>query len=295
MKKILKYIIIGICVILIISISLIESNAKSKKEIESIFSVIGEKNILELETTYDITTKAKKNSKKVYFKKYALKKYDEFVNDNNYLNAINILHFIDAYDVKDEITKMNFSKLIADNKYNELNDEDFIKFITRYSRMSYYRTRETDISIITYIKSNYQSVIMEDGKNGYYDSKKDNFKDYSRIVDPFGTVNPVYEIGTYKEVVDYSFYGDFLIEVYSRYWYDTPSDDPNNIRIVDYRYKGNGIPDEIKPLGHSSINLFSVLKNGENYGVDKYIININDGYINVIGEDIIFYKDEFLD
>ena len=144
--------------------------------------------------------------------------------------------------------------------------------------------------VLNLIKDNCPNLIMEDEKGGYYDSMKDKYVSKSERVDPLGRNDSSYSVGTYTSSVSYGFYGDILVRRYTKRWYGTSSYDSNNSDSTSYYFKGESLISSVKTGGYSSDSILSILANAENYVLGKYIINIKDNYINVLGCNVLSYK-----
>lgn len=197
---------------------------------------------------------------------------------------MNIIVLLDKFGINDNDIKKIFTKFIKEYQYGTLEENVFAEFIADFSSLDTYKNNELENLIINLIKENCSAVVLEDNKGGYYDTLKAKYKNKSERVCPLGCYGSL--VGTYTESTSYLFYGDLLVQHYSRYWYDTSKYDSNNYSLTTYYFKDNRIESEVK---NKNI-ITDILTDSENYELGNYIINFKNGYINVIGEKILSYE-----
>lgn len=95
------------------------------------------------------------------------------------------------------------------------------------------------------VKANGEKVIVKQNAGGYYDDKQSDYENEDYWYSPLdGKKTRSGSVGTYRVQETYLFEGDFMVRVNSKYWYDTPSSDPNNSLRASLNYKGNYVSGE---------------------------------------------------
>ena len=201
----------------------------------------------------------------------------------------NLLHALESYSYKEESIKTLLNEELGNCTAEILSGtsaEGIIKCISMtepLSSLNYYADEHVIPfdKILEFARNNGTVFYTEDGKGGYYDNKKDQYKDQvSPWWDPLGQKYlRSGEIGTYKTYTLYEFYGDMLRVKTGKTWWTNEST-PNSAdeRYVEYEIKGQyTIKDD---------DVIFVLKKGESYsfgtGTDMVIIGADSDEFVII-------------
>lgn len=294
-KAFIVLVVIVVILIVVITLSIIKRNEKIKNNVDEIFSVIGEKNYIDLTISdridqYDLGRLVENSYNSSYFKEVAIKKINEYIEANKPINLMNIMVLLGKYEVYDDEIQNIFSNYLKNLKYDSLEENELAEFIADYSSLNVYRTSGLDSAIINTIKNNCDKLIMEDGKGGYYDSLKEKYKSTSKRVDPLGRNDTSYDVGTYTESIIYEYLGDILVKKYQKRWYGTSSYDSNNSDSTTYYFKEKPLISYVEIDYYNRDKILNILKYSENYVLGNYIISINGKNINVLGTKVLSYN-----
>lgn len=158
-----------------------------------------------------------------------------------YLRTFN--GYTGEYELTNGMEKLSKYVINSDTMRNKSLEEKISLKYLLHRNIEWYKDYDFGFVEITkeevekYIEENAVSTITEKNKGGYFDNKKDEYRDIHRREAPLG-VNGSY-VGTYTITKEHSFYGDFMLLYYEEYWYNTPKSDPNNIENTKLFYKEN--------------------------------------------------------
>lgn len=104
-------------------------------------------------------------------------------------------------------------------------------------------------AMIAYINQKGQQVVTEAGRGGFYDDLKDEYTNESYWVDPLmKTRNKKGEVGTYQYTEENQLFGDFRVNITSKYWYGTAKDDSNNSLTARLYYQDKTVMSDYQKI-----------------------------------------------
>ena len=184
-----------------------------------------------------------------YFTEKSLETVEYLLENQQYVSVYNLLSSFEEASYKNKDIKKVLSDNISHTYHDLLSSEDYHKIYDCLSigytleNLEYYTNRKEVYpieDIIVFARTFGVPIITKDSSNGYYYDKKDSYKTvigrwYSPIEKRYLSRG---EVGTYRENIRYTFYGDVLKILYETEWW-TPYSERNGADelVAEYWYK----------------------------------------------------------
>lgn len=243
-----KIILTGFAVLIIgMAICLTSCGGMTAEEIEAEITTLNETDFVSGNSWGYEQSELKKLTKKRNFNEAVLSYFSGLREDGNFEKCYNLICALNEcsyYDssIKDEYVdffKEKSNKIIK--KY--VKDENLEGILDYADRGDYSIPHETlGKRLMKYAEKKGKKTITDDGKGGYYDSKKWKFQNSTKRINPLNLSE--WGVGTYREVKEYNFYGDFLIKYVATEWMTNSTEygDNDANEYDDYLfYKGHDV------------------------------------------------------
>lgn len=288
-SKILAF--LGLIACLIVALTIVKSNANAKKEMISKIQYCAKPLIASKYDMGDYTEEMRDKaniisqlSQSRRFSKILLEQLNQLNESGDFDEFVSLVEVLDYAEYQDESIKEMVAEVYQAREDELFRDADSIldnkAAIATLVRMEYYFDGQV---VIDRLKENASAVITENGKGGYYDALREEYKDSRKKGDPLGLGSGV---GTYTRTTSYSFYGDFLAMQSSTYWYGTTSSDDCNSSDTSWEFRGKNF-DKGNNYRGVYTGMFDVVAAGSSYYIDnsagEYLILVfSDGNLTAL-------------
>lgn len=277
------FIIIAIILAIIVAICLIPAKPKTVDEIrvelsmspstENMTHLVNQKNFEEAATLY----------------LSSLREDGDFAEYDNVIKQISETSYY-----SDEI-KNDYIDFFADESNSIIKEmleyggfDDLEEYANRGKYSVTYETLGKQI--MKYAKRNGVKTITKDGKGGFYDNRKWKFQNSTKRVNPLDLSE--WGVGTYREIKEYSFHGDFLEKYTATEWMTNSTeygDNDANEYETDVFYKGHDMHcsyvKEVGNDGFQSVARYNVYDMKKVYAIrndgEYYLVWKNDGAVYI--------------
>lgn len=269
-KKILAF--LGMIACLIIVLSIVISNANTKKEMISEIQYCAKPLSASRYVMDDYTAVMKDKANRIsqllqsrMFSKILLEQLDQLNESGDFDEFVSLVEALDYAEYQDE----SIRKMVAE-AYQTRENELFCSAdsilenksaITALIRMEFYFDGQV---VVDHLKENASAVITENRKGGYYDALREEYKDSKLKGDPLGLGSGV---GTYTSTESYNFHGDFLSKWSSTYWSGTSRSDDCNSSTTTWQFRGEIISNK-NYRGIQNKGIFDFVSNGSSYYIE---------------------------